>query len=92
MASSSRGVPETSKAVTHGVAVTVISRYIPEQSSPADRRYVFAYTVRIENTGKRATQLRSRHWVITDGAGKVEEVKGPGVIGKQPLLEQQKAQ
>ena len=87
MATSSKGISEVSKAVTQGVAVTVSSRYIAEQSSPADRRYVFAYTVRIENAGARPTQLRSRHWVITDGAGKVEEVKGPGVIGKQPLLE-----
>ena len=80
-------ISHVSKATTQGVSVTVSSRYIPEQSSPADRRYVFSYTVRIENAGKRATQLRSRHWVITDGTGRIEEVRGPGVIGKQPLLE-----
>jgi len=76
----------TSSATTQGIRVSVQSRYIPEQSSPAERRYVFAYTVRIENAGTARAQLRSRHWVITDGHGEIEEVRGPGVIGKQPSL------
>ena len=67
----------TSSASTQGIRVSVQSRYIPEQSSPAERRYVFAYT---------RAQLRSRHWIITDGNGEVEEVRGPGVVGKQPAL------
>lgn len=60
--------------------------YVPEQSSPRLRRYVFAYTVRIANEGDIPAQLRSRRWIITDGEGRVEEVRGPGVVGQQPLL------
>jgi ApaG protein len=77
---------ETSWAVTEGIRVTVRSSYVADQSLPAARRYVFAYTVRIANEGPEPAQLRSRHWIITDSAGKVEEVRGPGVVGKQPLL------
>jgi ApaG protein len=75
-----------STATTEGIRVTVKAVYVPEQSSPRMRRYVFAYTVNIANEGEKAAQLRSRHWVITDGEGKVEEVRGPGVIGQQPNL------
>lgn len=75
-----------SVAVTEGIKVTVTSQYVPHQSVPKSKRYVFAYTVRIENEGEAAAQLKSRHWVITDGNGKVEEVRGPGVVGQQPLL------
>lgn len=81
-------VSNVSTAVTQGLRVTVRSRYLPEQSSPAERRYVFAYTVRIENEAGPRAQLRSRHWVITDGSGHVEEVRGPGVVGQQPQLAQ----
>jgi ApaG protein len=76
----------SSTAVTHGIRVIVRSWYVPELSFPLGRRYVFAYAVRIGNEGKRAVQLRSRHWVVTNALGKVEEVRGPGVVGKQPLL------
>jgi len=76
-----------SDATTCGIRVTVHSRYLPEQSSPADRRYAFAYTVRISNEGDEAAQLRTRHWIITDASGQTEEVRGPGVVGKQPRLE-----
>jgi ApaG protein len=75
-----------SNAVTQGIRVSVRSSYVPEQSSPRARRYVFAYTVRITNEGTDAAQLRTRHWIITDANGRVEEVKGPGVVGQQPLL------
>ena len=75
-----------SNAITNGIRVTVSSNYIPAQSAPKARRYVFAYTVRIANEGTEAAQLKSRHWIITDGNGKVEEVRGPGVVGEQPLL------
>lgn len=75
-----------STATTQGIRVHVESTYVPEQSSPRSRRYVFAYTVRITNEGESAAQLRTRHWVITDGNGKVEEVRGPGVVGQQPHL------
>ena len=75
-----------SNAITQGIRVTVSSNYIPAQSAPKARRYVFAYTVRIANEGTEAAQLKSRHWIITDGNGKVEQVKGPGVVGEQPML------
>lgn len=64
----------------------VIPQYIPEQSSPADSVYGFAYTVTITNTGEMPAQLISRHWVIVDANGLSEEVKGLGVVGHQPLL------
>lgn len=75
-----------STACTDGIRVTVESTYIPEQSSPRDHRYVFAYTVRIANEGVDDAQLKSRHWIITDANAKVEEVRGPGVVGEQPRL------
>lgn len=75
-----------SNAITSGIRVTVSSNYVPAQSAPKARRYVFAYTVRIANEGTEAAQLKSRHWIITDGNGKVEEVRGPGVVGEQPML------
>lgn len=75
-----------SAAVTEGIKVTVSSQYVPHQSVPQSKRYVFAYTVRIENSGALTAQLKSRHWVITDGNGKIEEVRGPGVVGQQPML------
>jgi len=64
----------------------VVAQYIPEQSSPDDSIYGFAYTVTITNTGQVAAQLISRHWEIVDANGHVEEVKGLGVVGNQPLL------
>ena len=77
---------ETSSALTEGIRVSVRSQYVADQSQPLMKRYVFAYTVRIANEGAEPAQLRTRHWIITDGAGKVEEVKGPGVVGQTPLL------
>lgn len=73
-----------STAVTQNIRVTVKARFLPEQS--ANGRWAFAYTVRIENLGQTPAQLKSRHWIITDGNGKKEEVKGDGVVGNQPLL------
>jgi ApaG protein len=78
--------PVVSSIVTDGIRVEVKSVYVPEQSAPRAHRYVFAYTVHISNEGGLRAQLRSRHWIITDGNGKVEEVKGPGVVGQQPSL------
>jgi ApaG protein len=75
-----------SSIVTDGIRVEVKSVYVPEQSAPRAHRYVFAYTVHIVNEGAGRAQLKSRHWIITDGNGKVEEVKGPGVVGQQPSL------
>jgi ApaG protein len=73
-----------STAVTQSIRVTVNARFLPEQS--ANGRWAFAYTVRIENLGQVPAQLKSRHWIITDGNGKREEVKGDGVVGNQPIL------
>lgn len=75
-----------SVAITQGIRVSVTTQYVPEQSSPKAQRYVFAYTIRIANEGSAPAQLKSRHWVITDGNGKIEEVRGPGVVGQQPNL------
>lgn len=77
---------ESSSAVTDGIRITVRSQYLADQSVPSNKRYVFAYTVRIENEGSEPAQLRTRHWIITDGSGKVEEVRGPGVVGQTPYL------
>ena len=70
----------------YDIQVTVNTAYIPEQSDPVADRYVFAYTINIANQGTAAAQLISRHWIITDGTGKVEEVRGLGVVGQQPFL------
>lgn len=77
---------EHSNAVTEGIRVSVRSQYVADQSVPTAQRYVFAYTVRIANEGAEPAQLRTRHWIITDAAGKVEEVRGPGVVGQTPYL------
>ncbi len=65
---------------------SVQTRYLPEQSAPHDDRYAFAYTVTIVNRGQVPAQLIARHWMIVDGRGHTEEVKGLGVVGQQPLL------
>jgi ApaG protein len=75
-----------STATTRGVRVEVESQYLADESSPAAKQFVFSYTVTIANEGSEVVQLRSRHWIITDGNGQVEEVKGPGVVGAQPVL------
>jgi len=75
-----------SNAITNGIRVTVSSTYVPAQSAPKARRYVFSYTVRIANEGTETAQLKTRHWIITDGNGKIEHVRGPGVVGEQPTL------
>jgi ApaG protein len=77
---------QNSSAVTEGIRVSVRSAYVVDQSVPQSRRYVFSYTIRISNEGVEPAQLRTRHWIITDGGGKVEEVRGPGVVGHQPFL------
>jgi ApaG protein len=73
-------------AETRGVRVQVVARFVPEQSSPAENEYLFAYQISIRNLSDHPVQILNRHWVITDGRGRVEEVKGPGVIGQQPRL------
>jgi ApaG protein len=68
------------------ITIDVATQYLPEQSAPDAERYFFAYTITVTNTGTVAAQLISRHWIITDADGKVEEVRGLGVVGHQPLL------
>jgi ApaG protein len=75
-----------SDTTTDGVRIIVQPRFVPEQSDPDDDQYLFAYHITIRNVGTVPVQLISRHWVITDGEGKVEEVRGPGVVGYQPTL------
>lgn len=72
--------------IAYQFTVQVASQYLPEQSTPERQAFSFAYTVTITNRGTVAAQLIARHWVITDNAGHVEEVKGLGVVGHQPLL------
>ena len=74
------------RAVTRGFRVTVTPQYLPEQSSPDENRYVWAYTIEIANLGIETAQLVSRHWRITDAEGQVQEVRGPGVVGEHPVL------
>lgn len=68
------------------IDVNIVTRYLPEQSQPQQNRFAFAYDVTITNNGSLPAQLLSRHWVITDGNGQVQEVRGTGVIGEQPLI------
>jgi ApaG protein len=75
------------EAETEGFVVRVRPTYLPEQSEPEDHRFVWGYSVEIENRSGEAAQLVSRHWVITDAAGRVEEVKGLGVVGEQPTIQ-----
>ena len=74
------------KAETRGISVSVQPRFVEEESSPDSGRYFFAYTVEITNNGSEQVQLRSRHWRIVDGRGEMQEVRGAGVVGKQPVL------
>ena len=75
-----------SEALTRGVRVVVHSEYASERSDPSKSQWFFLYTVTISNDGPETVQLLTRHWLITDGTGHVEEVRGPGVVGKQPTL------
>lgn len=70
----------------YDIRVSARTAYVSEQSEPARDRYVFAYTITIENAGSATAQLISRHWIITDALGKVQEVRGEGVVGEQPVL------
>jgi ApaG protein len=70
----------------HDIAVAAEARYLAEQSAPERGHYVFSYTITISNQGSVAARLLSRHWVITDSNGKIQEVRGLGVVGEQPHL------
>ena len=77
-------MPDTDK---YQIEIHPMPQYIPEQSDPENDRYIFAYTITIKNVGSVPAQLVSRHWIITDGNNEVQEVRGLGVVGKQPLLQ-----
>ena len=72
---------------TRAIRITVNPMYLEDQSAPAENHFVWAYHVRIENEGSETVQLRTRYWRITDSFGRVQEVRGPGVVGEQPVLE-----
>lgn len=76
----------SSEACTRDVRVQVRAAYSAEHSDPQQSQWFFLYTIRISNEGDAPVQLLTRHWIITDGTGHVEEVRGPGVVGEQPLL------
>ena len=76
-----------SKQSEQAIRITVESRHLPQESDPSAQRYVFAYTITIENNSNEASQLLNRHWIITDGQGDIEEVQGPGVVGQQPRIQ-----
>jgi ApaG protein len=76
----------TYSETTRSLTVTVEPTFLEEQSSPSENQFVWAYKVRIENHGQQTVQLLRRHWRITDALGRVHEVKGPGVVGEQPVL------
>ena len=71
---------------SYTIDVQVEPRFVPDQSRPGDNRYVFAYTITLHNAGDIAARLLTRHWIITDANGKVEEVTGEGVVGEQPWI------
>lgn len=71
----------------YSLEIQIATQFLDEESKPEQNRYVFAYTIRIRNLGRLPAQLLSRHWIITDANGKVEEVRGDGVVGEQPRIE-----
>ncbi len=75
------------QAVTNDITVTVEPEFLAERSQPERGQYFWAYTIEIANGGNTAVQLKRRHWIITDGRGAVQEVKGAGVIGEEPIIE-----
>jgi len=74
------------EAVTRGIRINVTPQYLEDQSSPEDSEFFWAYTIEITNETEHTVQLRSRVWHITDGLGNTEEVRGPGVVGEQPII------
>lgn len=70
----------------HDITVSVETQFLDDQSTPQDNRYVFSYTIKIQNRGSIGARLLSRHWIITDANGDVREVRGDGVVGEQPMM------
>ena len=86
MASHSPTIRHMTLKKTHDIAVSVQSQFVDDQSRPLEDRYVFAYTITIQNRGHVTARLISRHWIITDGNGEIREVRGDGVVGEQPTM------
>jgi len=78
--------PEMSDVTTEGVRVGATAYFLPEESDPTDRKYLFGYTIVIKNDSSKPVQLVSRHWLIIDGNGNHDDVRGPGVVGQTPRL------
>jgi ApaG protein len=79
-------MPRMEKNVPHGIIIQTQVNYLPEQSDESGNRFVFSYTISITNLGNASAKLLSRHWIITDAYNHVQEVRGQGVVGEQPLL------
>lgn len=75
------------ETITRGIRITVQPEYMPDRSDPGTGNFLFAYHITIRNEGEAPVKLLSRHWIITDGSGKQEQVRGPGVVGEQPHLQ-----
>jgi len=80
-------MPHVFEAITHSIRVRVRPTYLNDHSEPREAKFVWAYSIELQNQSLATVQLMNRHWLITDALGKTEEVKGPGVIGKQPILQ-----
>jgi ApaG protein len=80
------GRPASSDTVTEGIRVQAAAQYLDGESEPDQRQYLFAYRIRVRNEGTRRARLKSRHWIIVDADNHREDVRGPGVVGKTPLL------
>ena len=76
-----------SDTTTNGIRVQVTSQFLPDRSSPREQQFLFSYHITVSNVGPQTAQLVSRHWVITNADGEEQDVTGPGVVGKQPVLE-----
>jgi ApaG protein len=74
------------RSVTHGIEVVVTPRFVPDRSSPDNNYFFWAYTISITNNGSETVQLKTRHWRITDANGRLQEVRGAGVVGEEPVL------
>jgi ApaG protein len=79
--------PQAGADANYKIRVDVETSYLPEQSDPQERKFVFAYTITLRNEGRVPAKLLTRHWIITDANGKVQEVRGDGVVGEQPHLQ-----
>jgi ApaG protein len=78
--------PASSDTVTEGIRVQAAAQYMPSESNPSDRQYIYAYRIILSNEGTRRAKLKSRHWIILDADNHREDVRGPGVVGKTPDL------